>query len=94
MNRQIRVGIIGDYDPNRLSHIPTNQALKHAAGVLSASVYSSWLSTRSLAEGPTATSLKEFDALWCAPGSPYENMDGALHAIRFAREEGWPFIGT
>jgi CTP synthase (UTP-ammonia lyase) len=38
--------------------------------------------------------LRRFDALWCAPGSPYQSMDGALQGIRFAREEGWPFIGT
>jgi CTP synthase (UTP-ammonia lyase) len=38
--------------------------------------------------------LQQFDALWCAPASPYKSMQGALQAIQFAREQGWPFIGT
>src|SRR5690606_14919504 len=36
----------------------------------------------------------DFDALWCVPGSPYRSMDGALRAIRAARESGRPFLGT
>ena len=54
----------------------------------------SWLDTLRLAGPSSEATLKKFDALWCAPGSPYESMAGALRAIQFAREEGWPFIGT
>ena len=35
-----------------------------------------------------------FAGLWCVPGSPYVNMEGALWAIRFARENKLPFLGT
>jgi CTP synthase (UTP-ammonia lyase) len=35
-----------------------------------------------------------FDGLWCVPASPYRSMDGALTAIRFARERSRPFLGT
>jgi CTP synthase (UTP-ammonia lyase) len=94
MKQQIRVGIIGDYDPKRQFHIATNEALGHAAAALSGSVEVSWISTPSLAKGSVGTTLKEFDALLCSPGSPYKSMDGALQGIQFAREEGWPFIGT
>ena len=54
----------------------------------------SWLDTPRLAEPSGEAALKQCDALWCAPGSPYKSIAGALRAIRFAREEGWPFIGT
>ena len=94
MNQPLKVGIIGDYDPNLLSHIPTNEALRHAAAALSVSVHSSWVPTRALANGFDGTTLKQFDALWCAPGSPYKSMNGALRGIQFAREKGWPFIAT
>ena len=33
-------------------------------------------------------------ALWCVPGSPYRSMQGALTAIRYARENKLPFLGT
>ena len=31
MDQPIRIGIIGDFDPNLRSHIATNEVLKHAA---------------------------------------------------------------
>jgi len=34
------------------------------------------------------------DALWCAPGSPYRSLDGALEALRYGREHGVPTLGT
>ena len=94
MNRPLKVGIIGDYDPHFRSHIATEEALGHAATALSGSAHSSWLPTQSLANGFDETRLKEFDALWCAPGSPYKSMDGALRGVQFARERGWPFFAT
>jgi CTP synthase (UTP-ammonia lyase) len=94
MNQQLKVGIIGDYDPNLRFHIATNEALGHAARALSISFDSSWLPTQSLANEFDRTRLRQFDALWCSPGSPYKSMDGALRGIQFARETGWPFVGT
>jgi len=95
MIQQVKIGIIGDYDPNKFfSHIPTNEALNHAASALAVSLDITWLPTLSLVDQSRVTVLKQFDALWCAPGSPYESMDGVLQSIRFAREIGWPFIAT
>ena len=94
MDPEVKVGIIGDYDPLLPYHIATDEALLHAADALSVSLASSWIPTRSLAKGPVETALKPFHALWCSPGSPYRSMDGALRAIQFSREQGWPFIGT
>jgi CTP synthase (UTP-ammonia lyase) len=94
MKKSLIVGVIGDYDPNLRFHIATNEALNHAAKALSVPLDCSWLPTQSLAPMTIGKALKQFDALWCGPGSPYKSMDGALLAIRFAREQGWPFIGT
>lgn len=38
--------------------------------------------------------LAVFDGVWIAPGSPYRSMEGALGAIRYARERGVPLVGT
>jgi CTP synthase (UTP-ammonia lyase) len=95
MNQRVKVGIIGDYNPEKFfSHVPTSEALNHAASALAVSLDITWLPTLSLVDQSRVTVLKQFDALWCAPGSPYESMDGALQSIRFAREMGWPFIAT
>ena len=95
MDQEVKVGIIGDYDPKKyFSHIATDEALRHAATALSVSLTSSWIPTESLAKGSVERALKPFHALWCSPGSPYKSMDGALQAIRFSREMGCPFIAT
>ena len=94
MNQQLKVGIIGDYRPDHLSHIATNDALAHASSALSVRINVTWVPTPSLEGTSAEDTLEAFDAIWCAPGSPYASLAGALRAIRFAREMGRPFIGT
>lgn len=94
MYQAIKVGIIGDYNPDLRFHSATNEALRHAAKALSLALDFKWLPTQSLEDQSEWKNLEHFDALWCSPGSPYKSMDGALQAIRFARETGRPFIGT
>jgi len=94
MNQHLQVGIIGDFDPQRLSHVATVDALHHAAQALVVSVDVSWVATPTLDGADCETILLQYDALWCAPGSPYVSMEGALAAIRYAREREVPFIGT
>ena len=79
MDPPLRIGIIGDYDPDRLSHAATDRALDHAAHALSLALDRAWLLTPWLDcdPGEVASRLDPFDGLWCAPGSPYKNAAGA-----------------
>lgn len=92
MGNTVNIGIIGDYD-GRPSHLATNDGLRHSANLLSINMEIQWLPTDSL-ETNIGQRLSGYDGLWCAPGSPYKSMAGALNAIRFARENDIPFIGT
>lgn len=92
MGNTIRIGIIGDYDA-RPSHLATDDALHHSANYLNMNVEIQWLPTVSL-ESDAGSRICGFDGLWCAPGSPYRSMTGALNAIQYARENDIPFIGT
>ena len=92
MAEKVRVGIIGDYDPRKRVHEATVEALEHAADALGVPVDAEWLPTEVLASD--IEMMLGSDAFWCAPGSPYRSLAGALGAVRFAREEGVPFIGT
>lgn len=89
----VRVGIIGDYQPASETHQATEAALRHAADRLAARVEVAWLPTTALDPLPAAA-LEAYDALWCAPGSPYQSMSGALRAISWAREHNRPLLGT
>ena len=90
-NRTIRIALIGDYDPQVTAHQAIPVALEMAAEHSSLKVQWQWLATDEIhAEAP----LHPFDGFWCVPASPYRNMDGALLAIRFAREQRRPLLGT
>ncbi len=91
-HKKVRVGIVGDYDPNRVSHQATEKALEHAATTFGILVEAEWLPTVSLEER-AAEKLLRFDAVWCAPGD-YESQRGAVEAIRIAREGNTPLLGT
>jgi CTP synthase (UTP-ammonia lyase) len=38
--------------------------------------------------------LSEFHAIWVVPGAPYHNQPGVHRAIRYARENAVPYLGT
>ena len=94
MKHAIRIGIVADYDPKNKYHVATEQSVAHAAEALGVTAESLWLNTDMLDKAAAEAHLAECDAIWCGTSSPYCSMEGALRAIRFARERGWPFIGT
>jgi CTP synthase (UTP-ammonia lyase) len=89
--QNIRIALVGDYDPSVPAHQAIPVALNRVASETGLSVQAIWLATTDIGD---ATSLGAFDGIWCVPASPYRDMDGALTAIRFARERQVPFLGT
>lgn len=87
----IRIALIGDYDPQVTAHQAIPVALGRVAEQLKLNVQFQWLATDQI---NADTPLQDFDGFWCVPASPYRDMDGALQAIRFAREQQRPFLGT
>ncbi|TFY84191.1 hypothetical protein DYL59_30330 [Pseudomonas kairouanensis] len=85
----LHLALIGDYNPEVIAHQAIPLALQQAADMLNLTVHVQWLDTDALPE-----SLHGFDGFWCVPASPYRDSDGALRAIRFAREHKRPFLGT
>lgn len=94
MGDTVRIGILGDFNPEFRSHHATNDALQHAAAKLKITVVSEWIPTPSLLEPHAGKKLESYDGLWASAGSPYKSMDGMLKGIQFARSRDWPFLGT
>ncbi|MGE5082316.1 MAG: glutamine amidotransferase-related protein, partial [Acidobacteriota bacterium] len=94
MSDAVRIGILGDFNPEFRSHHATNDALQHAARKLGIAVQSEWIPTVSLAQPASEKRLESFDGLWASPGSPYKSFEGMLKGIQFARVRDWPFLGT
>jgi len=89
----VRVAVVGDRLSKFVAQDSIEIALQHSAVALGAIVETEWFATPKLATH-AADQLQDFDAVWCAPGSPYLSLDGALEGIRFAREARRPFLGT
>jgi CTP synthase (UTP-ammonia lyase) len=92
--RTVKIGIVGDFDRNKHSHWATEAALFHAAAQMGAAMEPEWVPTPALADATAAGQLARFDALWGAPGSPYDSMPGMLNAIAYARTHDVPYLGT
>ncbi len=82
-----RVAVVGDFDAKNRTHAFTNAALDRLALAFE------WVSTDDVG-ADAGERLAAFDGVFVAPASPYRNMDGALAAIRHARERGVPLVGT
>src|SRR5262252_8706137 len=91
----VRIGLVGDQSDEVRAHRAIPRAFDLlAARDQGARIALTWLSTAEIDPHDPARQVKGFDGLWCVPGSPYANMDGALAAIRYARETRLPFLGT
>jgi len=91
MQKSASIGLIGDLSESVLAHRAIPLALKQAGEKAGVAVEFEWVPTEQI----TSTSrVARYDGLWCVPASPYRSMDGALLAIRFARESSIPFLGT
>jgi CTP synthase (UTP-ammonia lyase) len=80
------IGIVGDWDPANATHVGTNAAFDHARASYE------WVATDECVDA--STRLSGYRGLMIAPASPYRSMEGALAAIRHARERGVPLVGT
>src|SRR5215471_9888192 len=87
----MRAGLIGDYNEAVPAHRAIPRALALASEALGIALTCEWVPTK---ETLGADRVAGFDGVWCVPASPYQHMEGALRAIRWAREQGRPFLGT
>ncbi|OLA97762.1 MAG: hypothetical protein AUH20_00365 [Candidatus Rokubacteria bacterium 13_2_20CM_69_15_2] len=81
------IGVVGDFNPKNPTHRFTNEALDHVR------LPFEWVPTDAIEDEPEKR-LAAYHGIWIAPASPYRSMDGALSAIRYARERGVPLVGT
>ena len=82
--------ILGEYNPDSETHCATDAAIRHSLVGLSAKLTASWISTETIEE----SDIVQAHGLWVAPGSPYKDLSRALQAIRLARENLIPCLGT
>jgi CTP synthase (UTP-ammonia lyase) len=88
------IALVGDFSPAVTAHraIPLALELARAAVPAAGKLSWEWVGTAEISDAPRV--LASYSAIWLVPASPYESMQGALAAVRFAREARRPFLGT
>src|SRR6185436_12791436 len=83
MKGRVTIGLVGDRNDSVPAHLAIPLALENAAAELGITAAYEWVPTDRIR---SASRVAAFDGLWCVPASPYRSMEGALLAIRCARE--------
>jgi CTP synthase (UTP-ammonia lyase) len=91
MKGRVTIGLVGDRSDSVPAHVAIPLALENSAATLGIVAAYEWVPTERIR---SASRVAAFDGLWCVPASPYKSMEGALLAIRCAREGRIPFLGT
>ncbi|WP_018547157.1 glutamine amidotransferase-related protein [Streptomyces sp. LaPpAH-108] len=89
--RTATVALVGDRSPNVVSHTRIPRLLDALAERDGLVLDAYWIPSE---DAETEGAVRGFDAVWVLPGSPYRSEAGVLAAVRTAREEGVPFLGT
>ena len=91
MSSPLRLSLVGDYRADAVAHQSIPLAVERAAARLNLTVKADWIATENLGD---LSQLKQSEAIWVVPGSPYHNDAAVFATIRMAREEGKPFLGS
>jgi len=86
-----RLALVGDRSPSVRAHTRIPELLNALATRDQLILDAYWIPTE---DAESAEGLSGFDAIWLLPGSPYRSEAGALTAVRTAREQQIPFLGT
>ncbi|WP_235209181.1 hypothetical protein [Methylobacter sp. BBA5.1] len=84
------IALLGEYTPTFPPHASTDAAIKHVRNFLAIDITAEWISTEDIDQ----SLFDRYSGIWVAPGSPYKNMEKTLWAIRYARENKIPCLGT
>jgi CTP synthase (UTP-ammonia lyase) len=76
----VAIAALGDRNPSYLTHREIDATIALAPAIR-------WVGTED-------AEIEGYDGLWVVPGTPYRDEDAALEAIRCAREQGMPILGT
>lgn len=86
--------LIGERDPAKPAHAGIEASLKLFNRETKVGLAAAWVPTDAITANNAGTILTSAAGVWCTPGSPYRSTEGALLAIRYARDNKIPYLGT
>jgi len=89
----LAIGIIGKYTTVRDSYASIIQAIEHAGAHLGAKVRLEWVDSSDLDDANVAERVKNLHGMIVPGGFGFRGVDGKIAAVRYAREQGLPYLG-
>lgn len=90
---KVRVAIVGKYTGIGDAYKSLGEALSHAGIANDAEVEIEWLDAKGFEARDVAAQLKDMDAILVPGGFGARGIDGKIAAIKYARENGIPYLG-
>ncbi|HEX3000262.1 MAG TPA: CTP synthase, partial [Armatimonadota bacterium] len=91
--RQTRIALVGKYTELRDAYISIAEALKHGGIANDAGVEIQWVESEDLEKQDPAQVMAGCHAMVVAGGFGSRGIEGKVRGIRWARENGVPFLG-
>src|SRR5690606_34769118 len=90
---EVHIGLVGKYVELMDAYKSIKEALEHAGAENETKVHVHWIHSERIDARNVARDLDGLDGILVAPGFGRRGMEGKLEAIRYARENGIPFLG-
>jgi len=91
---EVKVALVGKYAGLADSYVSMSEALRHAGAACRTRVCINYLEAERLEQNPkNVESLGDFDGIFVPYGFGPRGTEGKITAIKFARENGIPFLG-
>ena len=90
---EVKIGVVGKYVELPDAYKSIAEAFVHAGAVNECKVQVRWISSEALNAENAEELLRELDGVLVAPGFGERGIPGKLATVRYARENGLPFLG-
>ncbi len=92
-SREVTIAMVGKYVQLRDAYLSVVEALKHGGFAHQAKVNIRWVDAERLINEPPEELLNGVHGIVVPGGFGYRGIEGKIAAIRYARENGIPFLG-
>ena len=93
-NDQINLAFVGKYVDLKESYKSLTESIIHAGANLDTRVIIKWCDSEKIDDNNIAETLKDCDAILVAGGFGPRGVSGKIEAIKFARENKIPYLGS
>lgn len=89
----IKIALVGKYIELKDSYKSIAESFYHAGAANECKVELKWIHSAKITENNLEEKLGDVDGILVAPGFGSRGIDGKIEAVKFARENGVPFLG-